>query len=483
MGRGFESMSISAAGPFEVLDVLWDQAQRGGRLVPKVEEEVSLRGLSLRRSVAVYLQVPTAQHSIVDSSIGLPFAYPLRVPRRNKVWAPYNLSVSSSAPCRVLGHHEHVSYSQSLIQLRFWSVCLDWVATDPAARAHKAIAVCNGLISIPTCDPSDADLVLRRHFDGHGHLKLLNGESDERSHSYEQRLFRLCSDLCDRYLLLLTFAAKRGDSVIVTYSFDDTLPVTEPGALITASDQARQLIGTAPRAARFHAPLARVTPSYELRFSAGRGTFVHDQRFLQKYWDSDLGIAKYFAILEGGVDEVHSWRQAPGTRTTRLHLSNGHNSRVPVYVGVQAFERPPGTIGRACLIAVGALISTLALTATRYLTNGAVQGDVAALGIALFSVISLGVDGLMGSSAPEPRSMVSRLSNIASSLALFWLAVWMLVPADAGVGDDGWQSVVVRSWVLYGWLVPVVVLSLLAGYMWMRMNALVRTFFEVVPRL
>lgn len=457
---------MSAAGIYESLELLNDVRLRRGLFIHKVEEQIEHKPGILSRYTRVHLQIPHVLDKPTSFSSDLPFVYVLRAPRRGQLWSVSDIDVSPSSGHRILGHDEHVLYSKALIAARYWSLCDDWALGDMRARAESAVATCNSLMTIPDKRPKDAAEIVDAQFED-GLLRILR--EYPRQPDLERRLHGLCTALTSRYFVCLAFNCDVGDSIVVEYVSEDQVPDIDHNFRTRESSRShlRMALGGAPSPICFHAPLARVTPLYDVRLQTLPSAYIHSQVFLERRV-SDGDVTRYVTIPEPDETGVRTWRRPTGTSTAHLLLANGNRTLRPVYVGMKVFERLPGSAGRATFIAVCALGISSLLSLARWISGGSMTGDAAALVVAALAVVTFGADALATWDPAGYVAVRSRVSQLLSSALLFLFSVWLLLPSGAGDGGTGVVDWFGRWSLRVGWILVLGAMLANAVWIWSR---------------
>ncbi len=263
-------------------------------------------------------------------------------------------------------------------------------------------------MKIPAKDSSEALAIVERHFTD-GLLHVL-GQTPG-SPALERRLYRLCRTLAERYFVGVTFACEPGATVMIDYVVDDLLPDVDLNyeTRSTRKSRLRLALGAAPTPICFHAPLARITPSYDVRLRTLPTAYVHNQVFLERV-KSEASVTSYRNIPERTETRVRTWRGPAGTSTAHSFLANGHQTAQRVYVGMKVFERLPGSAGRTAFIAMGALATCTLLAIGRWVSGAGVAGNAGALVVAALGLITFGADVFATSDADAYVSLTSRVN-------------------------------------------------------------------------
>lgn len=466
---------MAAATAFETLELLNDIDLGVGETVVKVEERVTQKESAVVRSVQMAISVPNVSPPRVVGA-RLPFGVVLHSPEKGEIWAVDDVYVEGANGGRILGHEEHEVYSRGLIAIRFWSVCGDWALDDVDGNLPIANSVVSRLMAIVEANPEEAHRILREVFSEDGCLKIL-GEA-LRSAVHEQRLWRLCHHLADRYLVVALVDTNQESFITIGYSYESAIPDVDSTfrTRSTRVNRLRALLGAGPTTMLFKVPLLRVTPSYDLRVELDRSTYVHTQSFLERYSDPAGGIG-YRNLSEGAAPE-RVWRNGVGTSTAHLFASGGHRRKTGTFVGIKAFERLPGSAGRASFFAVGALVVCVLLTGARLVADDRFAGDAAAIGVALLSLLAFSVESVFLQSGTSSLALSSRASELATALTLLVYSLWLLVPMDAGkhrAGPADWIRLLLVRGV---WACVMVALVLNAALITRRWSHARREFYR-----
>ena len=480
---------MARAGIFETLELLHDTEVRSGKFIKKVEEQVEQDLGRLTRYTRLHVEIPEVTDAPAEVTNEMPFVYVLRAPRRGDLWTVRDLDVNCTTSCRTLGHEEHVLHCGELIFARFWSLVLPWVHGSGGSASRKdferrfglAYDECKGLMEIPRLEPADAQRRLKAHFTETGRLAAMPRLRADPV--IERRLYKLCQTLAERYFVCVAFECDAGQSVVIDYTVEDVLPDVDLNYKTHSSGRSRLRIafGAAPTALCFHAPLARATPSYDVRLTTTSTAYVHDQMFLERDPAVRDEVA-YRAIPEGPETHVKTWRQPAGTSTAHMFLAHGNGAARRVYVGIKVFERLPGSTGRAAFIGLSAFGVCTVLALARWISRGLLAGNAAALVAAALGLIAFGADAM---TKPEPNayvSVTSRVSQLATSALLFFFAMWLLVPTDVGHSQSGFAALIGRVWVKFGWIVLIALLGMNMIWVCRRFYLHFDEYTQAVPR-
>jgi hypothetical protein len=344
------------------------------------------------------------------------------------------------------------------------------------------------LQKIPMVSPERAAKILKRTFKSRRRgLKVLNeaGIVVAYNRDEEERLFRLCSELAERYYVAVDVPHhQKASHVSVEFSYSQLFKNLAESRL----DRAKLFLGGRPTAVRIHTPWAKLSNSFEFFFQAPPGWYIYYQRLMSRKepTSSDTANIGYFgrkakAFGKERKEEIDNLevdsrvginRSNAGWSLAHIFVSRGRRAKGHLDIGLRVLEIPAGSMGLAVFTSLVSCLAAIFIVSWFYLVGDepiqmqSRASDIPALILALTA--GLPSLGALTWSIPDRAPDVplgSRLILLASAISLICLTGWLLL-ASSGRVFDGWQSPF--SWIVefggYVGCTALLLIMLIAGW-------------------
>lgn len=428
-------------------------------VIEQIDEHISLDDSEFTRTVTLRLRSSSAgQRILVD----------LLRPAKGRL---VRLEVLTGDARRV-GHAEHLAVSRQLIAKRWTSfvgrVDADRLATaDRTDLAKSLLEAGEDLVRLPMLSPEDAQVLMEKWWvpqDSHPSsppiLLPLKGRDVSVDVQRMRRLYLLCTELSQRYLLLAEVSAPTGQSLDLSYRYHQRISDSpESRGVLSRVKFVRSVIrglaGAMPPTLRIHVPLAKRANHYALVVDAP------DDYFIRR------------AVLSRALTPTEPRRRGQTTQrvdsSVQWSSSLGHGRRLMMFVG-EGTDFGPRAFTVADLMEMPARSTFREWTASAIqstvcggllvvgLVGGSSSSDTAALVVAIVSVIFASTRDALPNKSVLGAPVRSRIAGLASPLLAGLFAVWLV---SLGVVERPLASAIpewfaphlvwlARAWVDYG---------------------------------
>ena len=257
------------------------------------------------------------------------------------------------------------------------------------------------LLDIPASTSEAAAEILKRQFDEKGDLRII--AMRPRICEIEQGLYQLCAELAERYHVVFSFEAVRGNPVQIDYSYRQHFFARRP----RRRDRLKDWLGAQPSAFLVHIPLSRICDSYSFSMDAPDGYYFYEERVLeqnpsaQPHTNENTFSGPSYDVFAENLENVPEdrpmvTREKGGGTSAYLFVREGRSREKSLFAGFRVFEIPPGTTGRVfVLLLAGLIIDALFLIWENYYGASASTADVPALLVGVVSVLSVVAEAML----------------------------------------------------------------------------------------
>jgi hypothetical protein len=392
----------------------------------RISERVEVREDELHRRVSIQLKARQGASGSGDLLIAI------QTPRKGAL-SDLRL-VSEAGEAQLLSHEAHNRLSRLMIMFRFLAVLrrARSVVKNPTRLDARAPRVLDALLKIvdAPAESQSAPASISHLFANGLLIGFPRGRKMSDLRRDLERLYALCQVLADRYYRFV-WVASTGGSVTLSYEYSQEREARSYGFRLVR--KLRRWF-RAPASMFFvHAPLARLTPHYELRLEAIDGYYVREQFVLRSGDDPSPQSTRGSSNVSDIPVSTQTWwsTRRGGWSSGLLFIGNGHLSDARLYAAFRLLEVPPGATGRAF---AGSALGAFTLTAIVIwsMTHGAPDSLIAPeLLVALVALGSAVLDNTTAKREVFNSPFLPRFALFSQTVLAICVSIWLLTRSTA----------------------------------------------------